>query len=344
MTWSRISPEAWKRCHDVMRPALLLAPTTFLQDVQTRLDASGVRTAIALGQTSGVYNWIVRMLARQGIANAAAEGFVRRAGSPTWLDVSERLAKSSSCPRLRSYWSFADCGYRRAAGTCNTPRHINGCPVTAIPARKGALAQAAIGLRLFIRDVADNDLIRWIDQRLALADPAQGRVGRTAFMRRSLLEPLSQIPGTGPKIWSMVLAELLLGADPGRPRWVEAGASFVAVDSLTHNYLARSGILRHLQADHQYGAGCYQPGGCADVIGALAERIDAREFNADFPQVFPRWLQYSCWSFAAVGERNICNGLQIDDAQGCAQSNCPAFTVCERLPLHLSRSAPRAGG
>ena len=32
----------------------MLAPTTFLQDVQTRLDASGVRTAIALG-----HGWVV---------------------------------------------------------------------------------------------------------------------------------------------------------------------------------------------------------------------------------------------------------------------------------------------
>ena len=277
------SPEAWQKSLAILHPALLLAPRTFLQDVQARLDAGGVRIAVARRQTPAVYDWIVRMLARQGIANAAADGFARRAGSPNWADVSARLEHNHPCPRHASYWSFADCGYRRAAGTCNTPHHINGCPVTAIPARKGALAQAAIGLRLFIRDVADNDLIGWIDRRLALADSEQGRVGRTALMRRSLLKPLTQVPGTGPKIWSMVLAELLLGADPGRPRWVEAGASFVAIDTLIHNFLTRSGALRNLQADHEYGAGCYHPGGCADVIGSLAERIDAREFKRRLP-------------------------------------------------------------
>jgi hypothetical protein len=36
-----------------------------------------------------------------------------------------------------------------------------------------------------------------------------------------------------------------------------------------------------------YGAACYRPSGCTDIIQAVAERIDARQFNPAFPQTFP---------------------------------------------------------
>ena len=42
----------------------------------------------------------------------------------------------------------------------------------------------------------------------------------------------------------------------------------------------RAGKLPLLvDADHGYGAACYHAGGCADIIAAVAQRIDAREFN-----------------------------------------------------------------
>ncbi len=49
-------------------------------------------------------------------------------------------------------------------------------------------------------------------------------------------------------LWSMILPELLLVGDPDRERWVTTGASFVAVDSLVHNHLNRTGILRRLDS------------------------------------------------------------------------------------------------
>ena len=62
----------------------------------------------------------------------------------------------------------------------------------------------------------------------------------------------------------------------------------VAVDTLVHNFLHRTGILRRFVAEHAYGAVCYRPGGCADIIAAVAQQIDARAFNPGFPKAFPR--------------------------------------------------------
>ena len=70
----------------------------------------------------------------------------------------------------------------------------------------------------------------------------------------------------------MILAELLLGGDPARERWVAAGAGLIAVDSLVHAFLHRTGILRRLGAEHPYGDACYRPGGCAATVAGLADR------------------------------------------------------------------------
>ena len=281
---------------------------------------------------NGPFTWIVRLLARQGISNRAAEVFLDRRGSPTFAEIAD-LMDEGRCSRLLSYWSFADCGYRRNSGTCGTPHNQPGCPVTVIPARKGALAEAALGLWLFVRDVCDGDIVTWIDARLAAADPGRGATNRAASMRAALIDPLVNIAGTGPKIWSMILAELLLGADPHRERWVTTGASFIAVDSLVHAHLHRTGILRRLDAEHAYGPRCHAPGGCAAVIAGLAARIDAGEFNAGFPACFPRWVQFALWWFCAADGWSICNSVQIDDRRPCEQLFCPAFRQCNKIVI-----------
>ena len=41
----------------------------------------------------------------------------------------------------------------------------------------------------------------------------------------------------------MAFANLLLGADPSRERWVTTGASMVAIDTLVHNWLHRTRLV-----------------------------------------------------------------------------------------------------
>src|SRR6185437_8047423 len=98
------------------------------------------------------------------------------------------------------------------------------------------------------------------------------------------LEPLSHVYGLSYKVLSMTLASLLLAGDQGRERWVCAGAGFIAVDTLVHAWLHRTGILRDFGAEHPYGTRCYESYGCAAIINRIARRIDARTFNPDFPK------------------------------------------------------------
>src|SRR3712207_5046779 len=56
----------------------------------------------------------------------------------------------------------------------------------------------------------------------------------------------------------MALADLLLGTDPKRERWLTTGASLIVIDTLVHNWMHRTGILRELGAEHAYGSARYQ--------------------------------------------------------------------------------------
>jgi hypothetical protein len=63
----------------------------------------------------------------------------------------------------------------------------------------------------------------------------------------------------------------------------------------------------------------------------LARRIDAREFNPDFPACFPRFVQSAIWRFCATSALDTCNGNRIDDRRGCENRNCPAFVDYDRI-------------
>ena len=137
---------------------------------------------------------------------------------------------------------------------------------------------------------------------------------------------------------SLALSNLLLGAAPKRERWLTTGASLIVVDTLVHNWLHRTGILRRLGAEHAYGPACYRPGGCASLIEQVSARIDARQFHPSFPSVFPRYVQFAIWRLCAQGGLGLCNGLRIDDRTRCANAECPLFRSCDRVPLKRGRS------
>jgi hypothetical protein len=130
-----------------------------------------------------------------------------------------------------------------------------------------------------------------------------------------------------------ILSGLPIGAGRGRARWAEVGASMVAVDTLVHTFLHRTCILRRLPALHGYGPGCYQPNGCAEILEAVAQYIDVRRFNPEFPVVFPRFVQHAIWRYCAQSGLNVCNGNKIDDRAGCASVYCRVHGQCDRITL-----------
>ena len=149
-----------------------------------------------------------------------------------------------------------------------------------------------------------------------------------------MIGPLREVYGVSDKVLTMTLSSILLAAPKRLPLWHEVGASMIAIDTLVHNFLVRTGILTRFGADHSYGAACYQAGGCADIIDAVAQRIDARQFNPDFPQPFPRFVQHAVWRYCAQSGLDVCNGNRIDDRQSCANVYCQIRSHCDRIVLH----------
>jgi hypothetical protein len=152
-------------------------------------------------------------------------------------------------------------------------------------------------------------------------------------MAAALIEPMREIYGISDKVLAMALSSLLLGAPKKLVLWAEVGGTMIAIDTLVHNFLHRTGILQRFNANHLYGAACYWPGGCADIIQAVAERIDARQFNPCFPQTFPRFVQYAIWRYCSQSGLDVCNGNRIDDSCRCENKDCRVRLMCDRVTL-----------
>lgn len=285
---------------------------------------AGVPAAVAARDDRRLFGWLMDGLSFRGVADAVAARYIEVHGQASAGEIEAALQDEPACPKLRSYWHFEGCGYRKGAQRCGRPDDLASCPLPSLPLRNGQLNQMAFSLWLFMRDVAGGDLVGWIDHRLEVS-------GGDA--RAGLVEPLRHVHGIADKVLHMTLSDLLLAADRRRPAWVAAGAGLIAVDTLVHNWLHRSGILRNLAAEHPYGPACYGPGGCEQVLGALAGAIDARTINRKYPARFPRLVQHAIWRFCAQGGLDRCNGNRIDDRARCRDRDCPLYRGCGRVPL-----------
>lgn len=330
----------WSFFRQVVQPALDLAPTTFLDDISSSLSEAGIQDAVARHDSGPIYEWLLSLFQLQGISDHAAFAYAEKNEKVRWTEIEAALASGPDCHRLNSYWHLTNCKFQKTARTCSEPHRLHRCPLPRPPLRNGRLNQAAFSLFLFIRDICDSDLVSWIDKRLTEVDPGKGDASRATRMRQAVLEPMTHIFGVSNKVLSMAFADLLLAGDPNRERWKVAGASFVAVDSLVHAFLHRTGVLRHFDAMHQIGPACYAPCGCASLIEDLAQRIDARTYHSAYPQPFARWVQHSIWRFCSSSGLNICNGNRIDDLARCGNRFCPVFDDCDRVSL---RGGPEKG-
>ena len=224
----------------------------------------GVRAAIRLRDTPVLFDWLLEEVSYQGICNHVAHDYMERHGRVRWSGIAALIEAHPSCPKLQSYWHFDHCGYQKVERCCAEPVHFPACPLPTHDLRNGHLNQAAYSLFLFMRDVASGDFVGWIDRRLADADLASAS-DRAARLRQAVVEPLTHAYGVSHKVLSMALANLLLAGDHRRVLWIEAGAVMIAVDTLVHNFLHRTGTLGRLGKDHAYGPACYAPAGCADL-------------------------------------------------------------------------------
>jgi hypothetical protein len=233
----------------------LAGPFDFVDQGRAALQRYGVLRAVRRHDTVTLFNWLMTVLSQQGIADRVAVQYIRRHGNVTWSDIARDLRHRPPCRKLHGFWLFDDCRYEKGSGLCSEPRHTATCPLPRYDLRNGRLNQTAYSLFLFIRDVADGDLVQWIDDQIA---SCQGTTAPDclAAMRGALIEPLRGVYGVSSKVATMALSSLLLGASARRQVWRDVGASFVVVDTLVHNFLHRTGILAQARANHAYGVAC----------------------------------------------------------------------------------------
>jgi hypothetical protein len=317
----------------IHRVCCLAGETDLIEEIRTDNDA--IRSAVKEHDTPAVFDWLMAMLSYQGISDRVAYGYMEQHGRITWHEVERALANNPSCPKLHSYWQFHGCRYHKASQTCAEPDHIAHCPLPTHNLRNGRLNQTAYSLYLFLRDIADNDLVGWIEGQLASA-AAPVDANRLGRMRDALLEPLRHVYGVSDKVLSMALSVLLLSAPRKMQGWAEVGAGMIAIDTLVHNLLVRTGILQRFEAGHPYGPACYQVGGCADIIQAVADQIDASQFNPRFPKTFPRFVQHAIWRYCAEKGLNVCNGNRINDDDRCDNPYCQLRSICDRVALRAN--------
>lgn len=322
-------PENFADVVRLIRGVCRLAGSPSLID-EIRSDGEPTLGAITEAQdTTALFDWLIVVLSYQGISDRVASAYIEQHGSVTWTEIEKALAQDPSCPKLRSHWHFTGCGYSKSQGSCSRADHYDGCPLPKRRLRNGRLNQTAYSLFLFIRDVTDSDLVNWIDSRLA--DKSSGpKNERLPSIREALIGPLRNVYGVADKVLNLAFASLLLAADEGRPRWRELGGSMIAIDTLVHNFLKRTGVLRALSADHLYGEGCYGPNGCAEIIEKVSRRIDARKFNQSFPAYFPRFVQYAIWRYCAQEALNVCSGNRIASGKRCRNDWCRLYRICAR--------------
>lgn len=298
-----------------------------IREAQSTLSQAGVVEAVRQRNTAVIYDWLMDAVSYQGVSDQVAEVYMDAHGAPSYRAVYAGLGKQPQCSKLHSYWQFNGCGYRKNATSCNRQDLIHACPLPQQDLRNGSLNQAAYSLFLFMRDICDGDFVGWVDQRLSQA-PVQERAGGLA-----LLEPMRHVHGLSWKVLNMAMASFLLGADPKRMIWRYVGANMVAVDTLVHNWMHRTGILRGMRAEHPYGSACYSSYGCERIIRGVAAGIDARGVNPEYPKLFPRLIQHAVWRFCAQQQLDQCNGNRIDDRKRCGRFNCIAHSRCKRLRL-----------
>jgi hypothetical protein len=325
--------DRFARAETLIRTVCAVAgSTSFLDEIDTEIRDAGLDRAVQASATPAIFDWLLLAFSFQGISDRVARDYIDKHGTASWAGIDKSLAASPSCPKLRSYWHYAGCRYDKGSFTCSEPDHIGACPVPRPRLRNGRLNQTAYSLFLFVRDIAGGDFVGWIDGQLEAAIGSSG-TELEADRQEALLGPLRHVYGVSDKVLTMALSTLLIGLRDQRPVWFQTGKAMIAVDTLVHNFLHRTGILQDCGIPHNYGAACYGLGGCAEVVRTIADRIDARTFNPKFPARFPRFVQHAIWRFGAADGLNLCNGNRINDRKPCQITYCHLHQKCYKIPL-----------
>ncbi len=95
---------------NVSELAAICAPLFSLADLRSRCADNGTSAAVRDHDTPALFDWLAEVLSCQGVSDALAERYMDEHGSISFHEVQNGLRQRPSCPRLTSYWQFAECG------------------------------------------------------------------------------------------------------------------------------------------------------------------------------------------------------------------------------------------
>ena len=284
-----------------------------------------------------LYQYLVEAFLLSGGGNQSNHGYYAKQNHKPTFNRVKQAVKTAQCPKLATFETFKGCGYRKTTKKCNEPAFLSTCPLPTFDMKRGNLNHMAFSLYFFLRDVCGNDFYTFARQHFGDNQPADGAI---TDRLQSFIGKISTIANVGPKLAHMALSALFLCRYPGWD-YRRVGAHMIAVDSLVHNFLHRTGILNSYQLDHPYGPRCHAQNGCLGVIQDLAKHIDCRKFNPTLPASFPRFIQYYIWAYCGQTGENICNGNKCKPGKPNPACVLHQQRLCAELPPQ--RPAQQAG-
>src|SRR5215210_6683821 len=83
--------QAWEHLRTVTRPALILAPPSYLDDIRANLAADSVPDAVAKRDTPWIFDWLIGVSQFQGISDTNAAAYTAKHGIVGWHDIRSAL-------------------------------------------------------------------------------------------------------------------------------------------------------------------------------------------------------------------------------------------------------------
>jgi hypothetical protein len=96
----------------------LAGSSTFLEGTGSIEDQNSLKSVIQQHDTPKLFQWLMHAFSFQGIADEIASSYIERHGLPSWFEI-EACLEMALCSKLKSYWTFSDCGYRKEC--CHLP-------------------------------------------------------------------------------------------------------------------------------------------------------------------------------------------------------------------------------
>jgi hypothetical protein len=185
-----------------------------------------------------LYQYLVEAFLLSGSGDLSSQGYyAKQKHQPTFNRVKQAV-NAAHCPKLATFETFTGCGYRKN-NKCNEPAFLSTCPLPTFDMKRGALNQMAFSLYLFLRDVAGRDFYTFTKDHFGQCQSADGTINE---LLESFIGKVTTIANVGPKLAHMSLSCLFLTTYPGWDYRV-VGERMIAVDSLVHTFLHRTGIL-----------------------------------------------------------------------------------------------------